>query len=162
MTAPSATTRITPTGRKMGRGGPIYITFAQNADISLWEQGVTPPGARMDDRKDTSTSFNATSRTFSPGRLRTYEDVSADCGYDPDDLDEIYALLGRRDTITITFATGTKLAFYGWCDAISFNSHTEDDEPMVTLTIAVGNQDWTTCEEALPVLTAGTGTTASC
>lgn len=162
MTAPAHTARQTPVGRQLGEGAPMYVTFASNPNISLWEQSVKPPGATMDDRKDTTTSYNEVVRTFSPGRLRTDKDVVVQCGYDPDDADEIVALAGVRDTITLTFPSGTQCSFYGWLDDYDFNDHSEDDDPMVTLTIAVGNQDWTTCEEEPPVWTPGSGTTPTC
>jgi hypothetical protein len=162
MAAPTATDRITPTGRKMGIGGPTYITFASNPDISLYESSTKPPGFTMDDRKDNTTSYNTDVRTFSPGRLRTGKDVTVTCGYDPDDLQEIYDLLGVRDTVTVTLPTGTQIAFYGWLDDLEFNDHNEDDEPTVTLTIAQGNQDWASCVEQPPVVYPGSGTTPTC
>lgn len=162
MAAPTPTARITPSGRKLGIGGPTYITFASNPNISLWEQSVKPPSFQLDDRKDNTTSYNSRFRTFSPGRLITGQDVTAQCGYDPDDEQEIIDLIGVRDTITVTLPSGTTICFYGWLDNVDFNDHNEDDDPMVTLTIAQGNQDWDTCEEAAPVITAGTGTTPTC
>lgn len=146
----------------MGRGAPVYITFESNPDLSIWEKGVTPGGATMDDRKDNSSFQNTKWRTRSPGRLATPEDITVNAGYDPDDLDEIIALLGRRDTITLTFATGTTYAFYGWLDAYSFNEHNETDDPMITLTIAQAHQDWDTCDEEGPAIVVGSGTTSTC
>lgn len=162
MAPPVATARVTPVGRQMGRGAPMYVTFASNPNIPLWEKTTTPGGASMDERKDNSSFHNTKWRTKTPGRLATAEDITVECGYDPDDLQEILDLLGLRDTITLTFATGTTYAFYGWLDAYSFSGHNEDDDPMITLTIAHGNQDWDTCEEEPPVIVAGTGTTTIC
>lgn len=162
MAVPTPTTRVTPAGRQLGDGAPVYVTFASNPNISLWENSTKPPGFTMDDRKDTTTSYNEDCRTFSPGRLKTYKDVVSTCGYDPDDMDEIYALGGVRDTITVTLPTSTKIAFYGWLDDADFNDHSEDGDPEVTLTIGLGNQDWLTCEEEPPMVYPGTGTTPTC
>lgn len=162
MAPPVPTTRVTPTGRKIGRGGPTYVTFHSKPGLNIWEQTVKPPGFKLDDRKDTTTSYNDRIRTFSPGRLMTGQDITINCGYDPDDYMEIIDLLGVRDTITVTLPSGTKYAFYGWLDAVDPNDHNEQDDPMLTLTLAQGNQDWDTCEEEMPVVVPGTGTAAIC
>lgn len=162
MTAPSATTRITPSGRKLGKGGPCYITSASDPNIDIFEASLKPPGYKLDDRKDTTTSYNVRYRTFSPGRLLTGKDVVVQAGYDPDQQDDIWTLMGVRDTETVTLASGTKIAFYGWLDDLEFNDHKEEDDPMATLTYGQGNQDWTTCVEAGPTLVPTTGTSPSC
>lgn len=146
----------------MGRGAPVYIVFASNTALDIWEKGITPGGASMDDRKDNSSFHNTKWRTKTPGRLATAEDITVQAGYDPDQLQDIIDLLGLRDTITLVLPTGTRVAFYGWLDAYSFNEHNENDDPMITLTIAQGHQDWDTCEEEPPVIDAGTGTTSIC
>ena len=162
MAAPTATVRITPTGRRLGSGAPTYITFASNPGLDIWEDSTKPPSFVLDDRKDTTTSFNTRFRSFSPGRLITGQDITVQAGYDPDDEQDIIDLIGVRDTITVTLPSGTTIAFYGWLDAADFNDHNEDDDPMVTLTIAQANQDWDTCLEEPPVIVAGSGTTPTC
>lgn len=162
MAAPTPVTRVTPSGRQIGTGAPAYITFTLDPNIDLWEKSVKPPSFQLDDRKDNSTAHNDRFRTFSPGRLLTGQDITVQCGYDPDQIQDIIDRIGVRDTITVTFPTGTKIAFYGWLDQVDFSELTEDDDPTVTLTLAQGNQDWSTCVEEGPVVVAGTGTTASC
>ena len=161
MAAPTPTARVTPTGRQLGVGSPVYVTFASDPNIDLWEKQLSPPGAKMDERKDNTTSYNTKFRKFSPGRLATMDDLTVVCGYDPDEIQDIIDLLGVRDTITIELPSGTLIAFYGWLDQYQFSELTEDGEPTVTLTIAVGNQDWDTCEEEPPVIVPGTGTVAT-
>lgn len=162
MAAPSATTRTTPTGTRMGRGTPIYYTFANNPDLNVWEKTGTFGGVKLDDRKDNSTSHNTTWRTFRPGRLKTAKDHKVVCGFDPDQLQEIWDQVGLRTTITATLPTGMQVAFYGWLDEVGDVTLDETGEPTMELTIAVGNQDWATCAEEDPVIVASAGTAADC
>lgn len=162
MTAPAATTRITPTGKKIGRGTPIYYTFSNNPDLNIFEKTAVFGGVKLDERRDQTTSFNAYARTFRPGRLRTYKDHKIVANYDPDQLQEIWDQVGVRCTITATLPTGTQVAFYGWLDEIGDSTFDEQNEPTIELTIAVSNQDWDTCTEALPTIVTSAGTGADC
>jgi hypothetical protein len=162
MAAPSVTTRVTPTGTKLGRGAVCYITFANNPDLNVWEKSLTPSGLKCDERKDSSTFHNQRRRTFRPGRLKTSGDIQVVCGYDANQLQELYDQVGIRTTVTVTLPNGLKIADYAWLDEIAFNDHNEDDDPEATLTIAIGAQDWDTCEEEDPTIVVGTGTLAEC
>ncbi len=162
MAAPVPTARVTPTGRKIGTGGPTYIIFASKPGLNIWENSVKPLSFQLDDRKDNSSFQNDRVRTFSPGRLMTGQDVVVQAGYDPDETEELWDLIGVRDTITIQLPTGTRYAFYGWLDQLDFSELNEDDDPTVTLTIAQGNQDWDTCVEEMPTMDPGNGTSPIC
>jgi hypothetical protein len=146
----------------MGRGAPVYVVFTSNTSLDIWEKGVTKGGWKCDDRRDTSTFHNSSVRTFSPGRLKTAQDIKVNCGYDPDQEQDLIDLVGHRDTITILLPTHTKYCFYGWLDEIVFNENNEKDDPMATLTLVQGNQDWSTCVEQPPVIVAGLGTATTC
>lgn len=52
------TTRSAPGGTKLGDGFSTKIAFAADADVSLWEKTVTPPGVDGGDAVDTSTMHN--------------------------------------------------------------------------------------------------------
>lgn len=160
MAAPSAATRLSPGGTKLGDGFRTLVTLSSDTNIELWEKSVTPPGIQGDDPTDTTTMQNTTWRTKSPRGLATLTDMTFTAQYDPVIYQSIIAILLDNITITIQFPDHSTLAFYGFVQSFIPGELVEGTPPEATITIVPTNQDPTTCDEEGPVYTAGAGTGA--
>ena len=164
MTAPAPTSRTSPpTGTKLDDGFATLITISGNPAISFWEKTVTPPGVEGGDPVDTSTMHNVTWRTLSPPVLKTLTEVTLTAAYDPVLYDStganpIVQAINDRRTITVKFADGSTVAFYGYLRAFTPGDSSEGAQPEATVTIQPTNVDASNNEEG-PVYTAGSGTT---
>ncbi len=162
MTAPSASARSTPSGRRLGDGYQTLVAFAADTNIEFWEKSVTPPGIDGGESIDTTTQHNTTWRTKSPSRLKTLTEFSMTAFYDPVVYTSIVALINVRTTVTVHFPDGSSLAFYGYLKSFQPDALEEGTMPTATVTVVPTNQDPTTCTEESPVYVAGTGTSPSC
>lgn len=134
-------------------GFSTTIEFAADSDVQMWEKEITPPGISGGGANDTSTMRNSVWRTLAPKQLKTLTECSFVASYDPIIFSEIVALCQVNTLITITFADGATLAFYGWLDSVSPNAIVEGAQPTLNATIIPSNQDGNGTETA-PVYTA--------
>ena len=158
MAAPTPTARVTPTGIILPDGFSSKLTLAASAAISLWETEVTPPGMEGGDRIDVTTMHNTTVMTFVPQALIDMTESSMTVGYDPNCYNQILALMNVETTITITWADGSTLAFYGYLRNFAPTGLVRGTMPTATVTVAPTNYDPVNRVEAVPVLTSVAGT----
>lgn len=165
MTAPVATQRQTPSGKRLGDGFQTLVTHSLDPDILLWEISVTPPGVVGGEPNDNATMHNSVWRTKSPRTLLDMTPLQMTCAYDPAVYPQIIALCNQRGgTITVTFPDGDTLAFYGYFQSFQPGEMAEGNRPTATVSIVPTNQDPVTCAEEGPVYTAAAGTfdTSNC
>ena len=122
-------------------GHATLITFAADSDVQLWEKEVTPPGVSGGGANDTTTMNNTAWRTFAPKKLKTLTEMSFVAAYDPKVYDEIVLMCNDNQLITITFADGSKLAFWGWINEFTPNRIVEGEQPTAEVTIIPSNQN---------------------
>lgn len=157
MAAPTPTARIAPTGIMMDDGFPTKITFSLDPNISIWEKTVTPPGLEMGDMIPYTTMHNTEFRTFRPRVLKTLTTCSLTVGYDPDAFNQIEAILGLDQTITVTFYDGSTYAFYGVLNRFIPGELADGEEAEAECEIEPTNYDASARVEAGPVLTSVAG-----
>lgn len=158
MAAPSATARQDPSGVKLGDGFKTLVTFANDSNIALWEDEINPPGWEGDEPVETTTMQNDVLRTYSPGSLARIPDATFTCLYDPGVYDAVKEIINDPTTITYRFPNQDTYALYGYLRAFVPDALSRGNRAQATVTITFTNQDPTTCEEELPVYTAGAGT----
>lgn len=158
MAAPSATARGTPGGIRLDDGFTTKITMSADATIEFWEKTVQPPSVDGGDAIETTTMHNTIWRTFAPGPLLSLGEVSVTAAYDPDVYAAIVAQLNDEQTITVTFADGTTIAFFGFMRTFEPQEVTSGEQPEANIVFQPTNYDRTNHVEAAPVLTAVSGT----
>lgn len=152
MTAPSATVRQSPAGTDMPDGFSAKITFEDDPDISLWESSVTPPGIDGGDAIEQTTMHNTTWRTFAPRSLKTLSESTFEAGWDAWAYSQLIAMINVNQVLTVTFASGDTLAFWGFLRTFTPSGLVRGEKPMATCAITPTNRDDAGNEEA-PVLT---------
>lgn len=158
MAAPAASTYVGPAGVKLGDGFKTLVIFANDTDIDLWMDEVTPPGWEGDDPVETTTQDNDVLRTFAPGSLAMIPDATFTCLYDPAVYDQVKVIINDPTTITYIFPNHDTYALYGYLRSFVPSGLKRGDRAEATVTITFTNADPTTCQEELPVYTAGSGT----
>lgn len=158
MAAPTPATWQAPTGVKLGDGFKTLISFTNDLDIALWADEITPPGWEGDEPVETTTMANDVLRTYSPGSLARIPDATYTALYDPAVYDQVMAIINDPTTITYRFPNQDTYALYGYLRSFVPDALSRGNRAQATVTVTFTNQDPTTCEEELPVYTAGTGT----
>ena len=162
MAAPTHTSRINPS---VGEGADIplqdghatLVTLGANADIAIWEKTVTPPGYDGGDPIDLTTMHNIVYRTSGPRALVTMTDITMTGLYDPIMYTEILARVNQEDTITVTFADGTQVSFFGFVQSFTPQDHAEGTPPEAQILIHPTNWDYENDVEAGPLVTEVAG-----
>lgn len=158
MAAPVASARGTPTGIALREGFRCKITIGSLTTISFWEKTVDPPGLDGGPPIDQTTQFNTLYRTRWP---RTIIDVTAitlpDAAYDPNVYNQIVTYINKNDQITVTFADGSTVAFWGYLQSFNPNPVREGEQPTCAITIVPTNLDNSYVEQG-PVITSVAGT----
>ena len=160
MAAPSATVRGIPGGLLLKDGYQSLVTFALEDTIKLWEKTITPPGIDGGDAIELTTMHNTAWRTFAARGLKTLTEMNFVCAYDPDvylDETQVAAAINRDDTITVSWADGSTLAFFGFLQKFEPSDLVEGEEPEATVTIVATNMDSDGAEQA-PVMVEAAGT----
>jgi len=134
-------------------GHPTKIGFAEDADVAMWEKEVTPPSVEGGGENDTTTMHNLIWRTKAPKKLKTLGESSFTAAYDPAVYEEVITMLNTNQLITVTFADGSTLAFWGWIDSFTPGAAVEGEQPTVDVTIIASNQNDSLVETA-PVYAA--------
>ncbi len=129
-------------------GFSTLIEFSANTSIKLWEKSVTPPGVSGGGANETTTMRNTEWRTNSPKKLKTLTEGGAQCAYDPAVFPEIVAMVNVNQEITITFADGDTLTFWGWLDEFIPGEIVEGEQPTAEIKIIPSNQDNSRVEQA--------------
>jgi hypothetical protein len=158
MAAPTPTTRVSPTGIKLGDGHSTLITMSLDTNIEIWERSVTPPGIDGGDEIDVTTMHNTVWRQTHPRQLKTLTEFSFSGMYDPIVYTSILAMINRKQTFTVRFPDGTTLAFYGFLKSFQPSELVEGSTPEATFTVVPTNADPTSGAEEAPVLASVAGT----
>ena len=132
-------------------GHSTLVTFANYPSVKLWEKEVTPPGVSGGGENDTTTMHNTAWRTRSPKQLKTLSSASFTAAYDPAVFSDIVSMVNENQQITVTFADGQTLTFWGWLDEFSPQRAQEGSQPTCEITIIPSNQNASNVETA-PVL----------
>ena len=133
-------------------GHQTLIEFALDSAVQLFEKEVTPPGVDAGGANDVTVMANTVWRTMSPKSLKTLSESSLVVAYDPLVYDEIIAMAGLNQLITITFPDGSTLAFFGWIDKFTPGANVEGAQPTADVTIIPSNQNLSLVETG-PVYT---------
>jgi len=139
-------------------GFSTLIGFAANPNVKLWEKEVTPPGITGGGAIDTTTMRNTAWRTLSPKQLKSLTPCSFTAAYDTAVFVQLNTMIGVNQLITITFADGSKLKFWGWLDEFTPGAITEGEQPTADCTIQPSNQNNSNVEVA-PLYLDATGAT---
>ena len=158
MTSPSVTARTTPSGERLRDGYQSLIAFAADADVSLWEKSVTPPGVDGGEPVDSTTMHNTAVRTKGPRALIDFSECKMTCGYDPQVYGQIIALVNVETSITIHFPDGSTLCFFGYLQKFDPKELKEGTPPEADVVIVATNTDEDGKEATPDYDTSGTGT----
>lgn len=158
MAAPTPTARGTPAGIPLEDGFSTKITLGTLTTISFWEKTVRPPGMDGGDPIPQTTMHNALYRTFSARALKSLTMVTCTAAYDPTVYTDIIANINFECVITVRFADGSTLCFYGYLQKFEPQDVKEGEQPEAQITLVPTNWDPTNHVEAAPVLTSVAGT----
>lgn len=138
-----------PAGVRQTDGFPTKIAFALAPNAELWENSVAPWGLSAGGPNDTTSMRNTAYRTRQPKKLKTAENVTGVCQFDPIIWNNLIAnLIGKNQLITVTLPNGGTITNYGWMDEWKPNENKEGETPTANYTIIPSNQDNTGAEYA--------------
>ncbi len=160
MTAPSPTARtdMSGVGIPLQDGFSTLITMSDIPAIKFYERTVTPPGVDGGDPIERTTMHNSVWRTFGARSLKTLTPVSTTVTYDPAVYDDIVGQTNVEQTITVTFADGSTIAFYGYLQNFEASEASEGSDPEATATFQPTNWDPSANVEAGPAVAEVAGT----
>ncbi|MCP4566476.1 MAG: hypothetical protein GY841_02715 [FCB group bacterium] len=141
---------------KLEDGFQTTITFATATTTKLYHVSITPPGLSGEGSIDTTTMSNTTYRTFAPKSLKTSTEASGTSAYDTESYDDLLAMIGTNQLITITFPDTSTYAFYGFLNEFTPGELTEGEMPTGDFTIIPTNVHSSTGAETAPDWTAAT------
>lgn len=122
-------------------GHSTLVEFSAIPGIKVWEKEVTPPGVSGGGPTDTTTMRNSVWRTMSPKHLKTLTPLTFSAAYDPAVYPQLIANVNVNQQITVTFADGATLTFWGWIDEAAPGAATEGEQPTMDITVQPSNQD---------------------
>lgn len=134
-------------------GFSTIIDFANFPSVQFWEKEVMPPGMDGGGANDTTTMRNTALRTKAPKKLKSMSDGNFTAAYDPEVYDSVWDMINVNQLITITFADGSSLAFWGWLNEFKPNAVKEGEQPTAQCVFICSNQDDSGVETA-PVYAA--------
>lgn len=130
-------------------GHSTKISFSADGTVEFYEKEVTPVGIDGGGANDTTTMRNTTWRTMSPKKLKSLTEMSASVAYDPAVITgSVLGLINKNNEITITFADGSTLKFWGWLNSFRPGAAQEGSQPVAEITIIASNQDDAGVEDA--------------
>jgi hypothetical protein len=152
MAAPTPVNRGIPAGIRLDDPHPTLLTLASaDATLALWEKSLKPPGKDNQSPIQTGTMHNVSLMTMAPNDLSTLTEATFKFAYDPSQLDEIYARVGVRDSMTFIWSTLDFMCFWGYLKSISPDEITDGQQPTMTATVQPTNTDPNTGEEEGPI-----------
>lgn len=147
-------------GTMLEDGFSSTIGFSLDTNVKMQEKTLKPPGVSAGGENDVSTMRNSAWRTKAPKKLKTLTESSFKCAYDPAFYVEIVAMVGKNQTVTITFPDGATLVFYGWIDEFTPADLVEGQQPEAEVKIICSNRNGSNAETA-PAYTAGPAATTT-
>lgn len=159
MASPATTSRSTPGGIKLKDGYQSLIAFALDPDVSFWEKEVQPSGLDSGGGIDANSMHNTLYRMMRAKSLISTPDITTLVSYDPNVYNNIISnLIKQEGSVTVQFADGSTVDFFGFLDKFIPAVMREGEEPEATITIVQTNYDPANNVEAGPVLTSVVGT----
>jgi hypothetical protein len=134
-------------------GFSTIISFTTHPAVKLYEKEVTPPGLEMGGAIDTTTMRNDEYRTKYPRSLKTLTEAPFTAAYDTDVYDDIIAMAGVNQLITVTFSDGSSVEFWGWLEDFKPQAVKEGEQPVAQVKIECSNVN-DSDEETAPVRNA--------
>ena len=116
---------------KMKDGFKTLVLFSLDATVELYETSVKPPGYTAGGAIDTTTMRNTRFRTMCPKSLISATQVTISGGWDPALYNEMEAMIGLNQLITITLPTGDEVSVWGWIDSFEPSALEEGEFPTV-------------------------------
>ena len=154
MTAPGFTVRQTPLGKKLTDPFPTTFAFADDPDISIWEQKVTPFGFDVGDPIELTDMHNVEFRTKAARVLKDTTAMKVSGHYDARLFAQTEAILGTEQAITIHHPNGDQVAFWGYLKSFTPQDNEENgDAPMADFEIIPTNTDPSSGAEEGPAYT---------
>lgn len=144
-----------PTGTPLTDGFPTYVSFSAATGAGFWEKTITPPGLAAGGPNDTTTMRTTRWRTRQPKKLVTADNMTGDAAYDPAVYNDLIAMIGVVQVVTVWFPDGSTVDFHAWLDEFKPNANKEGEQPTAAFTIIPSNQTATGLEVA-PAYTAPT------
>lgn len=136
-------------------GFKTLITFSNNPSAEVYEKQVTPPGVDGGAPIDTTTMRNTSWRTFFSRSLKTLSALSLNGAYTTKGVyTHLLVMVNQNQLITVTFADGSTVAFWGFIQTVTPGAATEGEQPTVDITIAPTNRNNSNQEVAPEYLSA--------
>lgn len=129
-------------------GFSTLVTLANAPSIKLYEKEVTPPGVSGGGANDTTTMRNTAWRTNAPKKLKSLSAMKFTAAYDPAVYDDIVANVNVNQEITVTFADGSTLKFWGWINEFTPGAAKEGEQPTADVSIEPSNRNASGAETA--------------
>lgn len=139
-------------------GFSTTVSFSAYPGVKLWEKSITPPGISGGGENDTTTMRNSVWRTKAPKQLKTLTTCTFNAAYDPAVYVQLNQCINVNQLITIDFADGSQLKFWGWLDEFAPGDIVEGEQPTAECTIQCSNQNASGAEVA-PVFIDSEGDT---
>ncbi len=158
MSAPASTPRQTPAGIPLWDGFSSKIAPSSNPTISFWEITVQPGKISTGEPISQTTMFNLRVRTFRAPSLLTIGTLKCKVAYDPNLINQLFAIGGVNMAWTQSYPDGSKNDFFGFFQEFDPEPLEEGKRPEATVEIAVTNIDPVAHTEQIPVLTSAPGT----
>ncbi len=122
-------------------GHSTLIEFSEIPGIKVYEKEVTPPGVSGGGPNDTTTMRNVVWRTLAPKKLKTLTPLTFTAAYDPSVFPQLVQYVNVNQQITVTYADGATLSFWGWIDEATPGAAVEGEQPTMDVTVQPSNQD---------------------
>jgi len=121
-------------------GFKCRVTFGS---IVLKEVEVTPMGIALDPSIEQTSNANTKYVSNEPGDLQTKTALSATCKYNIADMVALYAAIGTKQAITVTYPDNSTAVDNGWLMSFTPDSLTRGSDPTASIVI-----DWEGEDEA--------------
>lgn len=147
-------------GNRIDDGHSTTVEFSAIPGIKVWEKEVTPPGVDGGGPNDTTTMRNSVWRTMSPKKLKTLTEMTFTAAYAASVYPQLVASVNINQRITVTFADGSTLEFYGWLNSATPGAAVEGEQPTMDISVHPSNQD-DDGNEVDPIFVDAGGTTGA-
>lgn len=132
-----------PDLKRLDDGFQTLIHFQNNPTVKFYERDVTPPGYSTGPMIDTTNMRNRRLRTMSFRKLKSLTPVQATVQYMSDvmDPDEVWAMLGVNQQITIEYPDNSFLQFWGGISDFIPSGASEGNLMTASITVQPTNQN---------------------
>lgn len=122
-------------------GFKTLISFSLEPSVLLEEITVTPPGRDAGGEIELTTMRNTKYRTKAGKQLVDVTNTSLTVAYDPAVIEQIDAMIGQNQLITITHPDGDTDAFWGFINTFEPGENSEGERPTADMEIIATNRN---------------------